>query len=190
MNSDILTSVSATPSITSANRKVKAFSTLGFNMDLRQPTGLSFKDFKRIISNDSNDRYNIIADNIETFYYMETKYNVNGIFIMAVAIHESGWGTSNIAKDRMNLFGYGAYDRDPYNSSFNFGSYAEGIESVTKALAKHYLNKPGTPIADGQVASGAYYNGPTLSGVNTKYASDKEWGVKVFGIMEYLYGKL
>ena len=29
-----------------------------------------------------------------------------------------------------------------------------------------------------------YYNGPTLTGMNVKYASDKGWAKKIAGIME------
>ena len=29
-------------------------------------------------------------------------------------------------------------------------------------------------------AAGTYYNGPTLSGINTRYASDKNWANAVF----------
>ena len=43
---------------------------------------------------------------------MEKKYNINGIFLASMAIHESGWGTSQIAQDKKNLFGYGSYDRN------------------------------------------------------------------------------
>ena len=31
-------------------------------------------------------------------------YHINGVFLASMAIHESGWGTSTIAKDKKNLF--------------------------------------------------------------------------------------
>ncbi len=49
---------------------------------------------------------------------LKKKYNINGIFLASIAIHESGWGTSQIANDKNNLFGYGSYDATPYESSF------------------------------------------------------------------------
>ena len=39
-------------------------------------------------------------------------------------------------------------------------------------------------------AVGTYYNGATLSGINTNYASDKNWSNRVYSYMQYLYGKL
>ena len=57
-------------------------------------------------------------------------------------------------------------------------------------LVKYYLNPKGTAIYDGEKASGKYYNGNTLSGVNKKYATDKNWANAVYKHMEYLYNKL
>ena len=100
------------------------------------------------------------------------------------------WATSTISKDKKNLFGYGAYDRSPYASSFSFETYAEGIELVAKVLVKNYINETGTPIYEGESAKGSYYNGPTVAGVNVRYASDENWNNKIYKYMEYLYNKL
>ena len=61
---------------------------------------------------------------------------------------------------------------------------------IARVLVKYYLNPKGTSIYDGQVAAGTYYNGPTLSGVNTRYATDKNWANAVYNHMKYLYNKL
>ena len=121
---------------------------------------------------------------------MDKKYNINGLFLASMAIHESGWGTSQIAKDKKNLFGYGSYDSTPYESSFEFTDYSECIETVAKSLVKYYLNPTGTRIYDGELAAGTYFNGPSLSGINTRYASDQEWHNKVYKYMEQLYNRL
>lgn len=91
---------------------------------------------------------------------------------------------------KKNLFGYGAYDSNPYGGSYSFNTYAEGIDLVARVLVKNYLNPKGTEIYDGQTATGMYYNGPTLTGVNTRYASDKNWANAVFKWMTYLYDRL
>ncbi len=74
------------------------------------------------------------------------------------------------------MFGYGAYDRDSYNSAYDFEDYSEGIDLLARVFAKYYLNPKGTKIYDGNTADGSYYNGPTLTGVNVKYATDKKMG--------------
>ena len=163
---------------------------LGFSMLLNRPSGLTLDQFNKIFENDSNDVNNIFKDNAEYFYYVENQYGINGIFVAAVGIHESAWGTSNISKNKKNLFGYGAYDSDPTGSSYTFQSYAEGIDLVSRVFVKYYLNPKGTPIYGGETATGTYFEGATLTAVNKRYASDKNWANAVYKWMTYLYNKL
>ena len=190
VKSDVLTSEAQTPGIGEKNRTQKLYLTLDPNMDLTKPSGLTLEDFKKVLSGHSGDVHKIIENNAENFYNAEQKYNVNGIFLASIAIHESAWGTSAIAQDKKNLFGFGAYDRSPYQSANEFDEYANGIDVVAKYLAKNYLNESGTKIYDNETATGMYYNGPTLAGVNTRYCTDKEWATKLFKYMDMLYSKL
>lgn len=170
--------------------KSELLSKLSFNMKLNEPSGLTLEQFKKVLTGNSQDKNKIFESNAEYFYYIEKQYNVNGIFVAAVGIHESGWGTSNICLNKRNLFGYGAYDRSPYSSAYSYNDYSESIDLIARVFAKYYLNPSGTSIYDGQVASGAHYNGPTLTGVNTKYATDKNWANAVYSWMKTLYDKL
>lgn len=175
---------------TSQYTKQQLLNRLNFNMALNKPSGLSLEQFKKIFANEPKDTKNVFKNNAQYFYYAEKQYNVNGVFLAAVAIHESGWGGSSIASNKNNLFGYGAYDRNPYESSYQFNDYSEGIDLVARVFAKYYLNLAGTKIYDGNKALGTYYNGPTLTGVNVRYASDKNWANGVYTWMKYLYKKL
>ena len=174
-----LTSESITPKIKEKNRIARIKDSLKKDMDLTEPTGLTLSDYKTMLGYNKSDKNSIFADNVEYFYNAEQKYGVNGIFIAAVGIHESGWGTSYLAKEKKNLFGYKAYDIDPINSAQDFESYEDAINTVAQALSKNYL----TP-------SGSFYYGKTMEAVNTKYASDSGWHEKVYSYMEYLYDKL
>ena len=185
-----LTSSYTTPNILEKNRIQRILLKVNIGMELNKVSGLTLNDYKKIFTGLPEDTNKIFQDNYQVFYNMEKKCNINGIFLASIAIHESGWGSSQIAKDKNNLFGYGSYDSTPYESSFEFADYAEGIETVAKSLVKYYLNPSGTKIYDGETASGWYYNGPTLSGVNTRYASDPEWHNKVYKYMELLYNRL
>lgn len=160
-----------------------------FDMSLNKPSGLSLEQFKKVLT-DSKDTNKVMQNNAEYFYYIEQQYNINGIFVAAVAIHESAWGTSRIAQNKHNLFGYGAYDSNPYNGAYEFSNYSESIDLIARVFVKYYLNPKGTAIYGGEEASGKYYNGPTLSGVNTRYATDKNWANAVYNQMKYLYNKL
>lgn len=163
--------------------------TYSFDMALNKPSGLSLEQFKKVLS-DSKDVNGIFSSNAEYFYYIEKQYNINGIFVAAIGIHESGWGTSRIAKNKNNLFGYRAYDSSPYNSASTFETYAEGIDFIARMLVKYYLNPKGIAISNGETAVGTYYNGNTVSAVNKKYATDTGWAEKVYNYMEYLYKKI
>lgn len=162
---------------------------LSFDMKLNKPSGLSLEQFKKILTDDK-DKNKIFENNAEYFYYIEKQYNINGVFVAAVAIHESGWGTSKIALQKKNLFGYGAYDSNPYNGAYEFTDYSECIDLIARVFVKYYLNPKGTEIYGGEKAQGIYYNGSTLTAVNTKYASDKNWANSVYKHMKYLYNKL
>ena len=190
IEADKITSEAVTPMITEKNRIANLKESLKFDMELNKVSGLTLIDYKTIFTGISSDKNNIFSANAEIFYNIEQKYKINGIFVAAIGIHESAWGTSTIAKDKNNLFGFAAYDRDPYNSAASFENYETCIDTVAKVLAKNYLNISGTKINEEIIATAAYYNGPTLSGVNTRYASDEEWANKVYKYMEFLYNRL
>lgn len=174
---------------TASKNKQQLLSDITSNMQLNKPSGLTLEQFKKVLS-DEKDKNKIFENNAEYFYYIEKQYNINGIFVAAVGIHESGWGTSKIAIQKNNLFGYGAYDSNPYNGAYEFTSYSESIDLIARVFVKYYLNPNGTSIYGGEKAAGTYYNGPTLSGINIKYASDKNWANAVFLHIKYLYNKL
>ena len=72
-----------------------------------------------------------------------------------------------------NLFGLRAYDGDPFKYAKYLPSYGDSIAYNANYVRERYLEE-----------SGMYYNGPTLTGMNVKYASDKGWAKKIAGIME------
>lgn len=178
----------ATPQYTKEQLMASVKSGTGMRLD--GPSGLTIEQFKKVLESDSNDKNKVFAENAEYFYYIEKQYNINGIFVAAVGIHESGWGTSSISKNKKNLFGYGAYDSSPGESAYSFTTYAEGIDLIARVFCKYYLYPKGTAIYGGEIAKGSYYNGPTLQGINTRYATDKNWANSVNKWMTYLYNKL
>ncbi|AIY06327.1 S-layer domain protein [Planococcus sp. PAMC 21323] len=110
------------------------------------------------------------------FKEMEATHKVNALYLMSHAIHESQWGTSKIAQDKNNLFGYGAADGNAYNGAYSYATFRESIEDAAKRISKGY-----------QSPTGSYYNGSILGnkgiGMNVRYASDAFWGEKIAGHM-------
>jgi len=103
------------------------------------------------------------------FMQAERDTGINARYLVAHALLESGWGTSWIAQAKHNLFGYGAYDRDPGRYATRFPTFAAGIAAVAKQIRAKYLSP-----------DGRWWRGfPTLRGVNRFYASDPLWADKV-----------
>ncbi|HDR7671509.1 S-layer protein / peptidoglycan endo-beta-N-acetylglucosaminidase [Bacillus cereus] len=109
----------------------------------------------------------------QDFINAQNQYGVNAHYLAAHAILESGYGKSEIAYQKHNLFGLRAYDGDPFKYAKYLPAYGDSIAYNANYVRERYLEE-----------SGMHYNGPTLAGMNVKYASDKGWAKKIAGIME------
>jgi len=85
------------------------------------------------------DRY--FKANAENFFDIATSYNIDPRFIFCIGIHESAYGTSRIANDKMNFFGWNAVDYDPYGQATTFADMSEGINDVCRGLANLYISR-------------------------------------------------
>ena len=94
----------------------------------------------------------------------ERKHGINARYLVAHAMLETQFGTSAIARNKRNLFGYNAYDRDPSGSATRFKTYDQGILAVAEFIDRAYLSP-----------TGRWWTGaPTLRGMRY-YASDPKW---------------
>ena len=106
------------------------------------------------------------------FIKYQEKYGVNALLSLGIAINESGWGTSNLANSKNNLFGLEAYDTSPGESATYFKSVDDCIrEFMDKWMARGYLK-------DGNWKNYGEFLGNKDEGINVKYASDPYWGEK------------
>ncbi len=103
------------------------------------------------------------------FVDAESTYGVNARFLLAAAMQESGWGTSDIARIKHNLFGYNAFDRDPYRYASAYRTFEANIEATARFIRDFYLT-PG----------GRWWGGaPTLRAMQQHWSSSHQWGVSV-----------
>ncbi|MCU5111507.1 S-layer homology domain-containing protein [Bacillus wiedmannii] len=109
----------------------------------------------------------------QDFINAQNQYGVNAHYLAAHAILESGYGKSEIAYRKHNLFGLRAYDWGPFKYAKYLPTYGDSIAYNANYVRERYLEE-----------DGMHYNGPTLAGMNVKYASDKGWARKIAGIME------
>ena len=106
------------------------------------------------------------------FKEVESKYNVNALFLYSLAVHESLYGTSDLARDKNNLFGLKATDDSPYGNGLTFNSKEDCIEHAAKVYMNEWYLNPG------HWRYTAAYTGDKSGGVNMNYASDANWGKK------------
>ncbi len=111
------------------------------------------------------------------FLAAERKYGVNARFLLAAAMHESAWGRGAIARIKHNLFGYNAFDRDPFHYANAYRSYAANIRATAKFIKNFYLT-PG----------GRWWGGrPTLRSMQQFWSSSGSWGVNVSRIASSIH---
>jgi len=131
------------------------------SLDVSKPSGASVSDLKLVTQGN-------LRGLEEAFWQAEQDYDVNCLFVMAIAAHESANGT--ICFKPNNMFGYG---------SSGFSSKAECIDVVSRALANNYLS-----------TSGSLYSGKTIASVNRRYAASTTWDDKVANNMTRYYATI
>lgn len=137
-------------------------------MNLTSPSNATAEDINRALEGTG------LAGLGHAFEKAEKDHGVNALFLVAVAVIESGWGNSQLARERNNLFGWQAYDHN-VNAARWFDSKEECIDIVAKSIKRSYLTK-----------GGAFHRGFTAKDVNIMYSSDPKWHEKVTQIMQSL----
>lgn len=103
-----------------------------------------------------------LSSYINSFLLAEKHYNINALFIIGVVANESAWLTSNRALKQNNVTGYAVYSDDSVGASFP--SIDDCILKTAELISKDYIDP-----------QGKYYNGLSVSDINTMYSSDDTW---------------
>lgn len=94
-------------------------------------------------------------------------------YLVAHAAHETGWGSSNIAKEKGNMYGIGAFDASPYASAYGYDNTEAGIIEGAKWIKENYYDKGQTDL-----------NSMRHNGGKHEYATDPQWDTKIGNIMQ------
>ncbi len=112
-----------------------------------------------------------LAPYADMFLQAEVQTGVNAKFLAAIAALESGWGSSDLAKYKNNLFGW--TDENGYTG---FGTKEECILMVADDLKEKYLSE-----------DGEYFEGWRIEDVAKHYNTvNPAWSDKVREIMMML----
>lgn len=112
------------------------------------------------------------------FLQAEREQGINARYFVAHAMLESGWGGSDLARLKRNLFGFNACDRDPWGYATRFPSHANGVAAVAAFLRESYLTPGGR----------WWYRFATPRAINIHYASDPHWAAKVANLANIIDG--
>lgn len=129
-------------------------------MNLLKKSNLTKEKAKKILKGTA------LEDCSDYFIECEEKYGVNAIGVMAIAVHESAWGTSRRAQEDHNLTGYGVYSDSA--KGINAPSKEENLLMTAKLLKESYLTR-----------SGSHYKGTSLMAVNESYCTSGDWAINV-----------
>lgn len=129
-------------------------------MNLLKKSNLTKDKAKKILKGTA------LEDCSDYFIECEEKYGVNAIGVMAIAVHESAWGTSRRAQEDHNLTGYGVYSDSA--KGINAPSKKENLLMTAKLLKESYLTR-----------SGSHYKGTSLMAVNESYCTSGDWAINV-----------
>ncbi|MED4204489.1 SH3 domain-containing protein [Neobacillus mesonae] len=158
-------------------------------IDLRTESSVTAKQINDYIAANYKNTSNykkIGADSVllnkgQAFIDAGNRYGVNALYLAAHAIHESGFGTSNISLGKNNLFGYGAYDATPFVGAYRFSSVEACINYVAQKMKADYLNPYGKHFEGAMLGyrtndkNGKRVENKSI-GMNFWYASDPNWG--------------
>lgn len=81
------------------------------------------------------------------FIEAQEKSGLDALWIYSLAVFESGWGTSKIAKERSNYFGIGAWDTDLNRSEYMGNDLYSGIINGAIWISKNYYEEGQTTTA-------------------------------------------
>ena len=140
------------------------------SMNLTKRTGLSRKDFIKLMSGVKADTSGFFEKNAGKIYDLCEKYSINEIFFCGLISAESGW---NIASNHRRTHNYISLMRN--GKLISYGSVNEGLEVAAQKLHYNYLT-PG----------GKFYHGKTLAGVKTCFCPSSSWVGLVYGRMQQI----
>lgn len=149
-------------------------------LPLRSKSMLEPKHFDAFLETKvASSNKSLMRNSGKDFIDLGEQYGMNPLLVYSMGSHESSFGTSRIAVNKNNLFGWNAYDSNPGD--------ATDYKNVNHAVKEH-MGRNLRSYLDVTYERGAYkkdfrYNGGHLgnrgSGFNLKYASDPFWGMKI-----------
>ncbi|WP_455791948.1 dockerin type I domain-containing protein [Amedibacillus sp. YH-ame10] len=156
----------------SINPKTPYYSYYQF-LSFRSKTKFSATDFNTRVASVVGSNKSALSNQGANYIDVQNTFGVNAALAFGISVNESGWGRSDYALNRNNIFGIAAFDSDPDNAT-KFPSVKECILQFSRDIVS-------IDYTDPLDASGLYHGsslGDKSVGFNVKYASDPFWSEK------------
>lgn len=159
---------------------------VGFNdMDVTRLSNMKAYELENVLY--SVTSWSGLAPYASYFIEAEEMYNVNALFICAIAAQESGWGKYP-AGDGTNLTGYAVYTSTSNGTTFE-GGIRHNILETARLIAEDYVS----PTGEYRTVWEGYNEGKSIYEINSKYClkqdrktTDMNWSSSIGKIAEDL----
>lgn len=172
---------------TGSDSKVKSGSLASLDVSTELPK-LSANQIFDIISKYFSKSTVIKPSDAQGIYDAQQKSGMSALAILGIGALESGYGTSNIAKKKNNIWGWSATNVNPAGNAKSFSQMSQGALEFANAFMKTYYNKYG---AKSILSAGTGAN-PAGKGYayNDNGTISKSWASSVGNIMDNFYNSV
>lgn len=146
---------------------------------------LNVSQISDIISKHFSKSTVITPSDAEGIYNAQQKSGMSALAILGIGALESGYGTSNIAKKKNNIWGWNATNVNPGGNAKSFSQMSKGAEEFANAFMKTYYNGYGAKsiyaAGTGNNPAGkgyAYYDNGSIN---------PTWATNIGSIMKNFY---
>ena len=174
--------------ITTQDFDANEISNLAYKDIMTELPRLSQSEIKSIISKYFSKSTVISPSDARGIYDAQQNTGMSALALLAIGALESGYGTSNIAKKKNNIWGWKATNIDPGKNAKTFEQMSEGAKTYARDVMNLYYHKRG--------ATSIYKmgSGDNLEGVGYAYYDDgtidASWVTKVSNIMSKFMNSL
>lgn len=151
------------------------------NMDLKNPNTVTAQQLNEWINSKAKST-SLMYNKGQVFFQAGKDSGLNPVYLVAHAAHETGWGTSRIAREKFNFYGIAAYDWDPRNSATKWSAADTGIIEGAKWIRTYFY--------DANPKQNTLYKMRYSSSGKHNYATDTLWPNKIAEIMTGFKGNI
>ena len=146
---------------------------------------LTKDQIEKIITQHFGNSTVVKPSDAQGIYDAQQKTGMSALAILGIGALESGYGTSNIAKKKNNIWGWNATNSDPAGNAKTFSQMSQGAYEFANSYMNTYYNGYGAK----SISSAGTGNNPSKKGYayNDDGTINSNWATNVGSIMGKFY---